>query len=70
MIQPADILLRRTDIRHRHAGHLRRHDLPLRRVVIHEHQTVRQNIQLFGDRCDIPALRLPVRLDHDEIIGL
>ncbi len=69
MIQYAYILFRCADGRNRHAFHLRFHDLPLRRIVIHKYETFRQNIHLIGYRCDISALRFPVRLDHDKVLG-
>ena len=44
------------------------HDIPLRRVVIHKNKAVGQNVHLLRNFRNIPALRLPVRLDQDKVL--
>ncbi len=62
-------MLRSADFR-RCRRRLHPDNLPLGRIIIHEYQAFRQNIQLYSDILQVLALRLPVSLDHDKIIRL
>ena len=67
-VDSGDVLLGAGQFRHRHAGQLGAHDLPLRRVVIHKYKTFRQQVQLLGHGGQILVLGVPVGLEADKIL--
>ena len=68
VIQNTDVLLRRTDLRHGNAFRMGAHNFPFRRVIIHKHQTFRQNIHFLRYCQNILTFRFPVRFYQNKII--
>ena len=68
VVQHANVLLRRAQLRNHHALRLCTDDLPLRRIVVREDQAVRQYIQPRRNFQNILTFRLPVRLYQNKVI--